>query len=219
MTVKNTLKALTGALLVALAMGFTGCKCCAEEQASSCGADPACDCPTLMVIQMDETLVPEGKDAKPCHPCTGNTKDHKAKLCMNAVAACPMYSCMILESAPLCDGCKAKVMECAKARKACGVCGKDAKPCEGCKAKMHKMPVRALITPEAMKAHTNCKKCMDKVQDHVKAAKKSGDNAAPGAVIVVEEMEVDAVETPAPAPAPAPAAEKKDAATPATEKK
>lgn len=189
MTLSNTMKAFSGALLLALMLGFTGCKCCAEEQ-KDCTAAGDCCCPTLLVIQMDGTCT----QAQPvCPPCSGKTKDHKAHLCMNAVAACPVYSCMILEAAPLCDGCKNKIMECAKARKDCGVCGKDSNPCEGCKAKLHKMPVKAIISPEAMKAHTNCKKCMEKVQEHVKSAQP------PDAVVVVEEeeVEVDAVPVPA----------------------
>lgn len=210
MTLSNSLKVLSSTLLVALMLGSTGCKCCADEQ-KNCTADADCCCPTLLVIQADETIMPDCKNAPTCQPCTGKTKDHKAHLCMNAVAACPVYSCMILESAPLCDDCKAKIMECAKARKACGVCGKDAKPCEGCKAKLHKMPVKAIISPEAMKAHTNCKKCMNKVQEH---AKKSAQNDAPDAVVVVEEMEVDTI-TPVQAPAPAAA----PAQAPAQEKK
>lgn len=186
MTLSNSLKVFSCGIFLALMLGFTGCKCCAEETKNCTAADDCC-CPTLLVIQMEGTCIP---DPPTCKPCTGKTKDHKAHLCMNAVAACPVYSCMILEAAPLCDGCKNKIMECAKARKECGVCGKDTKPCEGCKAKLHKMPIKTIMSSEAMKAHTNCKNCMDKVQAHVKASQQPDDT-----VVVVEEVEeeVDAV--------------------------
>ena len=189
------MKILTKTLFTAAAIlfcaGFTGCKCNAE--AKKC--DPAdtackanCNCPVLLVVGEDEEQIGD------CTVCTVWCQEYTP--CMNAVAACPAIAKHTLKDAPLCGKCKDTIMANATARKACAVCGKDAKPCAACTDKLQNSKVKDLMTAESMKANMNCKECKKTAEKAAKAkAEKAADNDDD--TVVVEE--IDAVIIPVPA--------------------
>ena len=218
MNLKNAVKTFVVVGGILFAAGFSGCKCCADEQAKTCGkndkAKADCCCPVLLVIQGQEENIPGDGKTPGCTVCTVWSAEYQP--CMNAVAACPAQSCKALNHAPICEKCKEKIMKCATLRRKCGVCGKSEKPCAACADKLGKCKIRHLMTPESMKANQNCEACRKIAEAHArKHAEKSADGqaacGAPDAVLIVEEE----VQVTGPALAPAPATAKQAQPAPA----
>ena len=87
----------------------------------------------------------------------------------------------------------------APQRKACAMCGKEAKPCAACTEKLHNTKVKDLMSAESMKANMNCKECKKTTEAaaKAKAEKMKKDGKGDDDVVVVEE--IDAVIVPVPA--------------------
>ena len=193
------MKVLTKTLFTAAAIlfcaGFTGCKCCAEEKKACDPKDAAqgkdCNCPVLLVIGEDEEQIGD------CTVCTVWCQEYTP--CMNAAAACPAIAKHKLKDAPLCAKCKEAIMANAPQRKACAMCGKEAKPCAACTEKLHNTKVKDLMSAESMKANMNCKECKKTTEAaaKAKAEKMKKDGKGDDDVVVVEE--IDAVIVPVPA--------------------
>ncbi len=209
---KNPVKLFCSVLLAVFAAGCSGC--CAAENNAQCNQEPAqcsedCNCPVLLVMGEEQDQIGD------CTVCTVWCDAYSP--CMNAVAACPAQAKKSLKDAPFCKNCKEKIVQCAKQRKACGVCGKDKTACTACKAKLDNEKVCKLMTKDSMKANMNCKSCAAKAKndamknamtpDQKKEAANAdnADNSGDDAVLVVEEGELTITPVPAPAPAAAPA--------------
>lgn len=196
-------KTLFTAAAILFCAGFTGCKCCADEKKACDPKDTnpndACNCPVLLVIGEDEEQIGD------CTVCTVWCQEYTP--CMNAAAACPAIAKHTLKDAPLCAKCKDAIMANAPQRKACAVCGKEAKPCAACTDKLHNSKVKDLMSAASMKANMNCKECKKTTEAAAKAkaeaikkdAAADDDADDDDDVVVVEE--VDAVVVPVPAPA------------------
>lgn len=193
---KTLSKTLCATAVILCCAGFSGCKCNADDSRACDAKDagnPNCNCPVLLVVGEDEEQIGD------CTVCTVWSEEYKP--CMNALAACPAIAKQKLKDAPLCKKCKDMIMAHTPRRKACAMCGKEAKPCAACTEKLHNMKVRDLMCADSMKANMNCPECKKTAMEAAKkkansTGQKKNDND--DTVIVVEE--VDAVVVPAPAP-------------------
>lgn len=171
MNVKQMTKNMFAVAAILFAAGFSGCKCCADEtKAKNDSPKQGCNCPVLLITESDESYVPPAGGQPGCIVCTVWSSEYQP--CMNAIAACPAQACKTLEKAPLCKKCKEKIIECAKIRKECGVCGTDKNPCQACIKKMQHCKVKDLMTEESMKRNRNCKSCMDAAKKDAKKCAK-----------------------------------------------
>lgn len=195
---KNLSKTLFAGIAILVCAGFTGCNCsadekqaCEPEKTNSNCSTKECNCPVLLVIGEDEEQIGD------CTVCTVWCEEYKP--CMSAIAACPAIAKHALKDAPLCKKCKETIMAHAPQRKACAMCGKEANPCAACTEKMHKMPVKTLMTAGSMKANMNCPECKKTAEAAAKkkAEKIKSSGGDDDDVVVVEE--VDAVIVPVPA--------------------